>query len=85
MGILNLQKHRRIVDPKAIKKVKEIGYCEYCGNGMRELQAHHIKSKGAGGHDVSSNLICLCYVCHRTVHDGNIGRDVLREIVGRRG
>ena len=81
---MDLQKHRRIVDPKAIKKVKEIGYCEYCGNGFRTLHTHHIKSKGSGGCDVLSNLVCLCYVCHQTVHDGNIGRDVLREIVGRR-
>lgn len=78
-----LEKNKRIINNKLIKDMKKIGYCELCGSHFN-LQTHHIKSKGAGGGDVDSNLICLCGVCHNKVHAGNISRERLREIVGRR-
>lgn len=78
-----IPKNNRIVDKKIIKEIRQIGYCELCGSQFN-LQAHHIKSKGAGGHDLPSNLICLCSVCHRIVHDGNISRERLRDVVDRR-
>ncbi|MBP2638228.1 MAG: hypothetical protein H6Q72_4135 [Firmicutes bacterium] len=74
---------KRIVDKKLIQRIHQIGYCEYCGSHFN-LQAHHIKSRGARGDDVPGNLILLCWQCHRIVHDGNISRDELREIVRRR-
>lgn len=75
-----IPKPRRVVDKKLIQRIHEIGCCEYCGSRFN-LQVHHIKSRGSGGHDVPENLILLCYVCHNKVHAGNIGRDKLREIV----
>lgn len=75
-----LSKNKRIVNIKLIKKIKEIGYCELCGSSFN-LETHHIKSKGSGGDDVPENLVCLCAVCHRTVHDGNILRETLHAIV----
>ncbi len=77
-----LPKCERIRDRNAIKAARR-DFCEYCyrwGKG----EVHHIKSKGAGGHDVPDNLIHLCHECHRKVHDGKIPRRVLREIVGKR-
>lgn len=79
-----LEKNKRIVNPKLIKQMKAIGYCERCFNDWKDLETHHIKSKGSGGHDVKDNLVCLCWVCHRMVHDGNISRDELRELVSNR-
>jgi 5-methylcytosine-specific restriction endonuclease McrA len=78
-----LSKNKRIIDKKSIESIRKIGYCEYCGS-MSGLQVHHIKSRGAGGGDIDVNLVVLCYVCHREVHDGNISRDKLREIVSKR-
>lgn len=75
-----LSKSKRIVNTKLIKKIKGIGYCELCGSSFN-LETHHIKSKGSGGDDVPENLICLCVVCYRTVHEGNILRETLRNII----
>ena len=78
-----LDKPRRIVNKKAVDRVRSIGYCEYCGS-RAGLQVHHIKSRGARGDDVDSNLVLLCYVCHGRAHEAKISREKLREIVGRR-
>lgn len=79
-----IEKHKRIVDKTLINKIRKIGYCEYCGNSSAALAVHHIKSKGSGGDDVSDNLVCLCWICHRLAHDGNISRDTLQGIVRTR-
>jgi len=63
--------------------MKDIGHCEKCNSSYR-LEAHHIKSKASGGGDIKDNLICLCWICHRVVHDGNISRAELKKIVGER-
>lgn len=76
-------KRRRIRSQKTIDKIRQIGYCEHCGSRFY-LQVHHIKSRGSGGDDTDDNLVCLCYVCHRRVHDGLIPRKRLREIVAVR-
>lgn len=76
-------KNPRIKNKKLLKEIKEIGYCEYCGN-PNNLEAHHITSKGAGGNDEPFNLICLCHGCHMRAHSGRIDREKLREIVRRR-
>lgn len=71
-----IPKPKRVVDKKAIEEARK-PYCELCG--CREgVQVHHIKSKGSGGGDTPENLISLCWVCHRKVHDGLIKREVLR-------
>jgi len=75
-----IPKIKRIVNKPLIKKIHSIGYCEYCGSHFN-LEAHHIKSRGSGGGDTDDNLICLCWKCHRLVHDGNIGKGSLKDIV----
>lgn len=81
-----LTKNKRIVDKKAILKVKIFAnkQCEYCKQENMICNIHHIKSKGSGGHDVIDNLICLCYVCHEKVHKGLIKRELLKDIVFKR-
>jgi 5-methylcytosine-specific restriction endonuclease McrA len=81
--IISLDKDKRIVNLKLIRSIKDIGHCELCHN-IHRLETHHIKSKGASGDDVEDNLICLCWECHRKVHDGNISRHVLYDVVRRR-
>ena len=83
MDVQPIPKHQRVKDKNCIDKIRSIGYCEYCGNRF-SLQVHNIRSRGAGGDDVEDNLICLCWKCHREAHDGNIGRDKLKQIMGRR-
>jgi len=33
------------------------------------VSGHHIGSRGAGGDDVESNILCLCFFHHRQIHD----------------
>ncbi len=42
--------------------------CQVCGC-MSNLQVHHMTPRSLSGDDTSSNLMTLCDVCHRTVHD----------------
>lgn len=48
------------------------GYCENCWNASGPFHVHHIRPRGAGGGDEPSNLISLCWECHRKVHDGKL-------------
>ena len=75
-------KNERKKDKKSINKKKHD--CEFCGKQNCWTNTHHIKSKGAGGDDTEDNLIELCGVCHRKVHDGIISKQELREKVKRR-
>lgn len=67
----------------AMAAIRAIGHCEKCGVGCQP-HVHHVKSRGAGGHDEAGNLIALCPGCHDRAHRALIGRDELREIIGRR-
>jgi hypothetical protein len=49
-----------------------------------EGEPHHIRTRGAGGEDRRENLIQLCGVHHRMVHDGNLDRNLLIQIVADR-
>jgi len=43
-----LEKKKRVIDPKGMKKVKAIDYCERCGrmsNGFYILEVAHVKVK----------------------------------------
>ena len=46
--------------------------CQRCSKALpyEELCAHHIKTRGAGGHDELSNLLCCCQDCHNKIHMG---------------
>ena len=62
-------KVKRIVNKKLLKDKK--GICEICGK-KGQTEKHHIKTKGSGGDDTEENLIEVCRICHRLIHDGKI-------------
>jgi 5-methylcytosine-specific restriction endonuclease McrA len=41
--------------------------CQHCG-ARKDLQVHHIRSRGLLGDDAEENLITLCALCHRRLH-----------------
>jgi 5-methylcytosine-specific restriction endonuclease McrA len=43
--------------------------CQSCGC-MRNLQVHHIQSRGRLGDDTEENLVTLCAPCHGQIHLG---------------
>lgn len=64
MSELAFPKHKRIVDPKALRFYRQHQQaCEGCRT-RRGVEAHHIKSRARGGDDVAENLLCLCHACH---------------------
>ena len=75
----------RIKDKKAIEAARK-PYCEYCGCSSTSIayHVHHIKSKGSGGDDIPDNLINLCCICHFKVHNGNIARREIENVIKRR-
>ena len=77
-------KLKQIKSPETMAKIREIGFCEYCGATWRALHAHHITSRGAGGNDTEDNLVCLCVNCHTAAHSAEIKKDELRRIVSNR-
>jgi len=51
--------------------------CEICqrdgfekSGGGRYAEVHHLEELGAGGKDLSKNMICVCPLCHRIIHYG---------------
>ena len=72
-------KNKRIVNKKLLKDKKK--QCEICGK-RGQTEKHHIKTKGSGGDDVESNLIEVCRICHRKIHDGKISKKQILEIIG---
>ena len=59
-------KLKRIEDPGLIATVQQL-VCLACFK--RPCHAHHVKTRGAGGHDVPENLMPLCAEHHRMIHD----------------
>ena len=72
-----IPKVKRIKDPEAVNNARK-PYCQLCGN-VKDIQVHHLKSKGSGGNDTPDNLISLCKYCHAKTHSGQISREQLRE------
>jgi hypothetical protein len=48
--------------------------CKYCKGKSKDnkLQVHHIIPRSNGGSDNDTNLITLCSMCHKRLHDGKI-------------
>lgn len=48
--------------------------CQYCKGKHKDskLEVHHIVYRSQGGSDEESNLITLCYTCHKDLHEGKI-------------
>jgi hypothetical protein len=54
-------------DPKFVEQIRNLR-CLACGSWPSE--AHHVKSRGAGGGDDWFNLLPLCQGCHTQNGDG---------------
>ncbi len=77
-----IDKPRRIVDRAAVNAARR-DVCELCG--VRCIgEVHHARSRGARGNDEPSNLISLCLLCHRKVHDGNVPRQAIMDVIANR-
>ena len=63
------QKKRLLCPANRKKVVVQQKVCQCCG-GSDNLSAHHIFFKSHGIDDSFSNLITLCFACHRKAHDG---------------
>lgn len=44
--------------------------CQCCHKSGIPLQVHHIVYRSNGGSDHEDNLITLCEICHKGIHDG---------------
>lgn len=64
-------KKAKIKVPKNLKMCKELDSykCRVCGSSDN-VGAHHIINRSLGGDNALSNLITLCFKCHRQIHDG---------------
>lgn len=76
-GVLSVQ-----ADPKPAKRIRDprlvanfsarASCCCVCGEGRHAgLHGHHVLLRSRGGDDVTANLVALCAVCHRLLHDGD--------------
>ena len=78
-----LDKPTRIVDRKAVDAARAC-WCDVCGGYQGPFQVHHVRSRGAGGHDAGGNLLCCCWLCHHRIHTGEIPRARVLEILAER-
>ena len=46
--------------------------CQQCGKQHVRLEAYHIIFREHGGKDTLTNLLTLCFTCHKNVHKGKI-------------
>jgi len=73
---------------QATKKqiTKTVGKCEYCHKrNLDFLNVHHIKRVSDGGKSTPSNLIVLCYACHKNeAHGGSLSDTKQRKIIRNR-
>lgn len=63
---MTLSKPKRIRDPKLLAAYRKKP-CTVCGT-RNAIDAAHIKSRGAGGDDIESNLLSLCRDHHIQQH-----------------
>ena len=65
-----------IKNKKLLKDCRSAGLCEYCLKSCKNREGAHIVSVGAGGSDISINLVRLgstvnwCCQCHSNHHNG---------------
>lgn len=78
----------RTVDPYAIEQARQRDGCcllglytqDGCSGGF---DVHHIETRGSGGDDVVTNLVCLCRKHHNLVHAGYYTKNQLRWLLWR--
>lgn len=79
-------RNREMLDPALRKAVlaRDNNTCKCCGLSGPEyissMDAHHIVEVYLGGKDEIDNLICLCVICHRLVHEHARGDLYMRPI-----
>lgn len=73
----------RIRDESVLETARRRERCEVCKR-PGSVDAHHVKSRGSGGHDVASNILGICRSCHDLAHRGLISKAELLEIVRNR-
>jgi hypothetical protein len=59
-------KKKRIVDKALTDFIKTLP-CMACGR-TSNIHAHHVTTRGAGGHDTPENLSPLCATHHTEIH-----------------
>lgn len=77
----------RIIHEPTLDRFRQPRTCEYCFKACSSPDPHHLSAKGMGGGgriDLACNLISLCRECHTSLHDGNIDRAELLNVVARR-
>lgn len=50
--------------------------CRHCRSMSDGITPHHIVFRSQGGKDTLDNLLTLCFICHRAVHDHNLELEV---------
>ena len=71
------QESNRLDENLRIATLMRDGYqCTQCGKKNTKLDAHHIVWREHGGKDTIQNLITVCRLCHRKVHQGKLKLDV---------
>lgn len=57
---------------------EKMGPCRICrrvesnGSVQDRIEFHHLVRRSQGGDDVPDNIVPLCTMCHRQIHDGNL-------------
>jgi hypothetical protein len=82
------EKPERIVNPAIVEAARwRDGVCLFglilkdgCVPGF---DVHHIDTRGSGGDDALTNLICLCRKHHNDAHEGRITKGSLRTTLHR--
>ena len=64
---MKFPKKKRIINRKLLDSYQG-KLCEACQKS-HETTGHHIIPIGSGGDDIVENLLCLCFICHRLIHD----------------
>jgi hypothetical protein len=73
-GVLDVGRKRRTL-PAALRRALEARdrHCSFPGCGVRHTEAHHITHWARGGPTKLDNLVLLCRLHHRAVHEGGWG------------
>lgn len=58
--------------------------CINCGSSDR-VEFHHIVPVALGGTDTPSNIVPLCYICHKAAHIGRKTEDIKKSIGHEKG
>lgn len=76
----------RIKDEKLLAEMRASPECQFCHRPTPTgCDPAHILSRGAGGSDIRSNVIALCWWCHRILnHNGRINAGQLWQAVAVR-